>query len=335
MECNLNPDSIECSKFDEDVKKINDSGEIKIKINSSNPVILDNDRLSSIRFFLDTLPNLNPEGIGIVNIKFNEGDLYFKNFETCKLDSKEIINKCRIGYRIWGKLNSDASNIIVFPTWHNGTTESLYKYGYIGSDGIVDSDDYLVIAIESFGNGISSSPSNSEDFPEFSIKDIVTFQHRLLKKEFNIDNVHAIVGVSMGGHITYEWMTEYPDFASKFLPIEGAPWHTNYDMLLYVARENALNGDFSKNSEILKATKTITALDGLMLWTPDYVEREYGNLGFDDWFNTLQKRGNTRDYLVNRKSQNDALISHDIRQDGVLTQDQICLLYTSPSPRDS
>ena len=27
------------------------------------------------------------------NIKFNEGDLYFKNFETCKLDIKEIINK--------------------------------------------------------------------------------------------------------------------------------------------------------------------------------------------------------------------------------------------------
>ncbi|MDC3033643.1 hypothetical protein OA181_03065 [Acidimicrobiaceae bacterium] len=72
LECNLNPNSIECSKFDEDVKKINDSGEIKIKINSSNPVNLDNDRLSSIRFFLDTLPNLNPEGIGIVNIKFND-----------------------------------------------------------------------------------------------------------------------------------------------------------------------------------------------------------------------------------------------------------------------
>lgn len=72
LECNLNPNSIECSKFEEDVKKINDSGDIKIKINSSNPVNLDNDRLSSIRFFLNTLPNLNPEGIGIVNIKFND-----------------------------------------------------------------------------------------------------------------------------------------------------------------------------------------------------------------------------------------------------------------------
>ena len=72
LECNLNPNSIECSKFEEDVKKINDSGDIKIKINSSNPVNLDNDRLSSIKFFLNTLPNLNPEGIGIVNIKFND-----------------------------------------------------------------------------------------------------------------------------------------------------------------------------------------------------------------------------------------------------------------------
>ena len=72
LECNLNPNSIECSKFEEDVKKINDSGDIKIKINSSNPVNLDNDRLSSIKYFLNTLPNLNPEGIGIVNIKFND-----------------------------------------------------------------------------------------------------------------------------------------------------------------------------------------------------------------------------------------------------------------------
>ena len=29
------------------------------------------------------------------NIKFKQGDLYFKNFETCKLDSKEIINICK------------------------------------------------------------------------------------------------------------------------------------------------------------------------------------------------------------------------------------------------
>ena len=72
LECNLNPDSNECSKYEEDVRKINDSGEIKIKINSTNPTNLDNDRLSSISFFLNTLPDLNPEGIGMVNIKFND-----------------------------------------------------------------------------------------------------------------------------------------------------------------------------------------------------------------------------------------------------------------------
>ena len=90
LECNLNPNSIECSKFDEDVKKINDSGEIKIKINSSNPVILDNDRLSSIRFFLDTLPNLNPEGIGIVNIKFN--DYMNESLQESQLSTENMRN---------------------------------------------------------------------------------------------------------------------------------------------------------------------------------------------------------------------------------------------------
>ena len=89
LECNLNPDSIECSKYEEDVRKINDSGEIKLKINSTNPTNLDNDRLSSISFFLNTLPDFNPEGIGTVNIKFND----FMNDESA--ESKLLIENMR------------------------------------------------------------------------------------------------------------------------------------------------------------------------------------------------------------------------------------------------
>ena len=99
LECNLNPDSIECSKYEEDVRKINDSGEIKIKINSTNPTNLDNDRLSSISFFLNTLPDFNPEGIGTVNIKFND----FMNDESA--ESKLLIENMR-----------NVQNLVIFYT---------------------------------------------------------------------------------------------------------------------------------------------------------------------------------------------------------------------------
>lgn len=99
LECNLNPDSFECSKYEEDVRKINDSGEIKIKINSTNPTNLDNDRLSSISFFLNTLPDFNPEGIGTVNIKFND----FMNDESA--ESKLLIENMR-----------NVQNLVIFYT---------------------------------------------------------------------------------------------------------------------------------------------------------------------------------------------------------------------------
>ena len=73
LECNLNPDSIECSEFSEDVEKINNSGKLKIKTNSSNPVTeLDSDRINVINYFLHSLNNASPRGIGSVNADYQD-----------------------------------------------------------------------------------------------------------------------------------------------------------------------------------------------------------------------------------------------------------------------
>ena len=73
LECNLNPDRIECSEFSEDVEKINNSGKLKIKTNSTNPVTeLDSDRLDVINYFLHSLNNVSPRGIGSVNEDYQD-----------------------------------------------------------------------------------------------------------------------------------------------------------------------------------------------------------------------------------------------------------------------
>lgn len=73
LECNLNPDSIECKEYSEDVEKINNSGKLKIKTNSTNPVTeLDSDRLDVINYFLHSLNNVSPRGIGNVNEDYQD-----------------------------------------------------------------------------------------------------------------------------------------------------------------------------------------------------------------------------------------------------------------------
>ena len=73
LECNLNPDSIECLEYEEDVQKINNSGNIKIKSNTSNPVTdLDSDRLNVIDYFIKSIINVRPTGIGSVSNEYQD-----------------------------------------------------------------------------------------------------------------------------------------------------------------------------------------------------------------------------------------------------------------------
>src|SRR4030095_5630137 len=103
-------------------------------------------------------------------------DQQFANLGDFKLTSGEVIRDCRIGYRIFGKLNADKSNTVLFPTWASGTTEQLKSN--IRPSGPVDAGKYYVIAIDALGNVVSSSPSNSKlqprmSFPKFTLADTV------------------------------------------------------------------------------------------------------------------------------------------------------------------
>ncbi|MEN6616178.1 MAG: alpha/beta fold hydrolase, partial [Syntrophorhabdus sp.] len=135
----------------------------------------------------------------------------FFNLGDFRLESGKYIRSCKLGYRTFGTLNKSKTNAVLFPTWFTGTSADLK--GLIGPDKMIDSSRYFVIAVDAFGNGISSSPSNSTQegtFPEFSLGDMVNAQLRLIKDHFGISRLYAVIGVSMGGMQAFYWVAAYP-----------------------------------------------------------------------------------------------------------------------------
>ena len=207
-----------------------------------------------------------------------QGRLQMASLGDFRLENGQVIRDFRIGYRTFGALNAQKSNAVLFPTWFTGTTAELK--GAVGPGRMIDPSKYFVILVDAIGDGVTSSPSNSKlqprmSFPRFTILDMVHAEHELATRVLKLRHLRAVMGVSMGGMQTFQWIVAYPNFMDKAIPIVGSPKLTSYDLLLWSAEEHAIEADCnwkSGNYTSLPQAGMRTAADihTLNLTTPAY-----------------------------------------------------------------
>ena len=89
----------------------------------------------------------------------------------------------------------------------------------------LDAEKYFLILVDAIGAGQSSKPSDGlrADFPEHTLLDMVNAQKMLIEDHLGIDRLHVKIGFSMGGMLTWTWLTEYPDMMDGGVPIASLP----------------------------------------------------------------------------------------------------------------
>jgi len=179
-----------------------------------------------------------------------------------KLQRGGTLRNAKLAYVTYGTLNAEKSNVVVFPTWFAGSHRD--NEWLIGAGKALDPEKYFIIVPNLFGNGLSSSPSNTPApfdgprFPNVTLADNVHAQRRLLTEKFGIQRVRLVTGSSMGAMQTFHWAALYPDLVDAIAPFVGAA---------KCSRHNAV---------FIEGLKAALTLD------PDFK---------DGWYTTSPKRG--------------------------------------------
>jgi homoserine O-acetyltransferase len=137
--------------------------------------------------------------------------------------------------------------VVLFPTWFNG--QHTKNEWLIGPDRALNPNRYFIVVVNIFGNGLSSSPSNTPPpfdrirFPHFTIADNVNLQRRLLREKLEIGRLSLVIGRSMGAQQAFQWGALYPDEVERILPICGSARTSPHNYLFLAAVKGAIVTD--------------------------------------------------------------------------------------------
>jgi len=210
-----------------------------------------------------------------------------------KLEMGETIPNCKLLYKTHGKLNEKKDNAILFPHMWSGTSKSMEIF--IGKGRPLDPDKYFIILPGQFGNGLSSSPSNTATphdrgaFPHVTIGDDVVAQYSLVYDHFGITKLEMVLGWSMGAQQTYEWAVRYPNMLKRAATFGGTAKVTSHNYLWVKSHEDALksdpnfnNGFYNNSNDCHVGIRRHSQLWGVMgLCHAFYRENVWSSIGFN------------------------------------------------------
>jgi homoserine O-acetyltransferase len=144
------------------------------------------------------------------------------NFHT---ESGVTLPDAKIVYGTYGNLNAAGDNAILLPSHYMA---DMRGYGWLAGPGkALDPTRQFLITSELFGNGRSSSPSNTPEpfhgprFPVTTIRDNVEAVHQLLTQELGVRHLVAVIGFSMGAQQALQWAVSYPDYMDRVVATSG------------------------------------------------------------------------------------------------------------------
>lgn len=145
----------------------------------------------------------------------------FLEIADFRFEGGGVLPAARVAFATFGALNAARDNAVLLTTSY-GADYHVYDF-VVGTGKAFDPARHFVVITEMFGNGISSSPSNTPaphagpDFPAIAIRDNVQASRRVLE-HLGVLHVRAVAGFSMGAEQSFQWAVSHPGFMDAIVP---------------------------------------------------------------------------------------------------------------------
>jgi homoserine O-acetyltransferase len=153
------------------------------------------------------------------------------------LSSGATLKDAQVAYTTLGKPNPDRSNAILVLHGYTSSPDMILPNseaaegawdGLVGPDRAIDTHRYFVICPNVLGSCYGTTGPGSIEpatgrpygsrWPSVTAADMVRSQHAVLSA-LGIDRLVAVIGVSLGGMLAFQWAVDFPEFALGIAPV--------------------------------------------------------------------------------------------------------------------
>ena len=183
---------------------------------------------------------------------------YKQKFE---LESGESLPELQLFYTTYGKLNTNKSNVIWICHAFSGNSDfTEWWSGLFGKGKLYDPEKYFVVCVNMLGGcygstgPLSINPLTNKpyfhNFPLLTNKDLVR-SYELVREHLRIEQIHTVIGCSMGGQQAIEWAVKSPGLFNHLVAIGANAKHSPWAIAFNETQRMAIAADqtWKENTE--------------------------------------------------------------------------------------
>jgi homoserine O-acetyltransferase/O-succinyltransferase len=208
--------------------------------------------------------------------KYTEIKYYYLN-EDFILESGNKLTQPRIAYHTFGQLNEAKDNVVwIIHALTGNSNPTEWWSDMVGENCPIDPNKHFIVCANALGSHYGSTcaldinPLTGKqyyhDFPNLTVRDLVGGFIKL-RSHLGIDQIHTLVGASIGGHQAMEWAIMESDRIKNLVLIATSAYHSPWAVAFNESQRMAIESDksWSENTkqsgiEGLKAARAIAML---------------------------------------------------------------------------